>query len=414
MNVRKLKSIDLFAGCGGLMDGFEQSGHYETIAAVEWEKAPCHNLRERLRTKWGYANADEMVMRFDIQRTDELFEGWNDSDYGTAHGLDPLISAAGGLDVIIGGPPCQAYSIAGRVRDENGMKNDYRNYLFESYLKVVQRYQPKAFIFENVPGILSAQPGDRPIIDIIKESFEATGYYVLPDLRKAIIDFTDYGVPQNRSRIIIFGVRVETYGEENCKEMVRRFYEEYLPKHKVLKKVTVRDAISDLPKLYPSASDLKFEGKRTAHTLPEPFVDNHVARWQSQRDIDVFRLLTTDIETGRNEYTSITALKELYTKVTGKTSNVHKYHVLRWDEPSNLIPAHLYKDGLRHIHPDSKQLRTITVREAARLQTFADDYKFFGSATDTYKMIGNAVPPLFAKCCAIALWELLGDYERGQ
>ena len=97
--------------------------------------------------------------------------------------------------------------------------------------------------------------------------------------------------------------------------------------------------------------------------------------------------------------------------MTGKTSNVHKYHVLRWDEPSNLIPAHLYKDGLRHIHPDSKQQRTLTVREAARLQTFADDYVFEGSNMDLYKMIGNAVPPLFAKCCARAVNDILCRYE---
>ena len=86
---------------------------------------------------------------------------------------------------------------------------------------------------------------------------------------------------------------------------------------------------------------------------------------------------------------------------------VHKYHVLRWDKPSNLIPAHLYKDGLRHIHPDSTQARTITVREAARLQTFADDYVFIGSQMDQFKMIGNAVPPLFSKKLAQAIYELL-------
>ena len=90
-------------------------------------------------------------------------------------------------------------------------------------------------------------------------------------------------------------------------------------------------------------------------------------------------------------------------------SNVHKYHVIRWDEPSNLIPAHLYKDGLRHIHPDSKQLRTITVREAARLQTFDDDYVFEGSNVETYKMIGNAVPPIMANhLAAICLGFLRG------
>ena len=409
---KKIKSIDLFAGCGGLCDGFEQSGHYQTLACVEWEKAPCQNLRARLKNKWGYLDADSRVLQFDIQRTDELFAGWNDEKYGQSEGLDSLIGEGNGIDVIIGGPPCQAYSIAGRVRDEHGMKNDYRNYLFESYLKVVDYYKPKAFVFENVPGILSACPGagERHIIDIIKEKFSEHGYQLLDDLSKAVLDFTEFGVPQNRDRIIILGLRKDFFGEDESKRLVKEFYSVYLQKYKVAKKKTVRDAIGDLPKLFPSAEDIKYEGKRTAHTLPNPFVANHVARWQSQRDKEVFKLLTTDIESGRNEYVSIESLKALYTKITGKVSNVHKYHVLRWDEPSNLIPAHLYKDGLRHIHPDSHQLRTITVREAARLQTFADDYIFYGSAGDCYKMIGNAVPPTFAKCCANAVFELLEPY----
>ena len=409
---KKIKSIDLFAGCGGLMDGFEQSGYYETIAAVEWEKAPCRNLKKRLKEKWKYKDAEQRVLRFDIQRTEDMFLGWeDDSDYGSSVGLDNLINAAGGIDVIIGGPPCQAYSIAGRVRDENGMRDDYRNYLFESYIKVLERYKPKAFIFENVPGILSAKPGDRNIIDVIKESFDEAGYCLLEDLKNAVIDFTEYGVPQNRKRIIIFGVSKEYFGD-NARELVSTFYKEALPKYKVKKKRTVLEAIGDLPKLYPVKEDIKINGTRTRHTLPEPEVANHIARWQSDRDVGIFKLLTEDIETGSNEYTSISALKELYTKTTGKESNVHKYHVIRWDEPSNLIPAHLYKDGLRHIHPDSKQQRTITVREAARLQTFPDDYIFDGSNMELYKMIGNAVPPEFAKCCAKAVYDVLEKYDK--
>lgn len=412
MKNKKIKSIDLFAGCGGLMDGFEQSGHYDTVAAVEWEKAPCRNLEKRLREKWKYNDADQRVLRFDIQRTDELFSGWDDdNDYGTSVGLDKLIEEANGIDVIIGGPPCQAYSIAGRVRDENGMRDDYRNYLFESYIKVLERYQPKAFIFENVPGILSAKPGDRNIIEIIQESFAEAGYCLLENLSEAIIDFTEYGVPQNRKRIIIFGVKKDYFGEK-AEAIVKQFYAEALPKYKSKKKKTVLEAIGDLPKLYPVEEDIKVNGTRTRHSLPNPNVPNHIARWQSDRDIGIFKLLTEDIESGRCEYTSIKALKQLYTDMTGKSSNVHKYHVIRWDEPSNLIPAHLYKDGLRHIHPDSSQQRTLTVREAARLQTFPDDYIFDGSNMELYKMIGNAVPPQFAKCCANAVYDILQQFDN--
>lgn len=410
---KRVNSIDLFAGCGGLMEGFEQSGHYKTIAAVEWEKAPCRNLQNRLKDKWKYKDAEQRVLRFDIQRTEELFLGWKeDPDYGSSEGLDKLINKVGGIDIIIGGPPCQAYSIAGRVRDENGMRNDYRNYLFESYIKVLNRYKPKVFIFENVPGMLSAKPGERNIIEIVKDSFNEAGYCILDDMKEAVIDFTEYGVPQNRKRIIIFGVRKEYFGDKS-EGIVKYFYRQALTKYKVKKKRTVHDAIGDLPKLYPVSEDIKINGVRTRHSLPESEVPNHIARWQSDRDVKIFKLLTEDIETGNNEYTSISALKKLYTDVTGKESNVHKYHVIRWDEPSNLIPAHLYKDGLRHIHPDSKQQRTITVREAARLQTFSDDYIFDGSNIELYKMIGNAVPPEFAKCCAKAVYDVLQQYDKG-
>ena len=118
-------------------------------------------------------------------------------------------------------------------------------------------------------------------------------------------------------------------------------------------------------------------------------------------------MLAEDIETGEKKYISAEALKKLYTQATGKKSNVHKYYVLRWNEQSNLIPAHLYKDGLRHIHPDSKQARSITVREAARLQGFPDDYIFIGTQAEQFKMIGNAVPPIFSKKLAEAIYELL-------
>ena len=247
-----------------------------------------------------------------------MFDGWNDEEYGNSDGLDNLVTKVNGIDVIVGGPPCQAYSIAGRVRDENGMKNDYRNYLFESYLKVVNRYKPKAFVFENVPGILSAKPSNRPIIEIIQESFDNAGYYLLPDLRNAVIDFTEYGVPQNRKRIIIFGLSKEYYEEDKCQDKVRRFYEDVLPSYKVEKKVTVAEAIGDLPKLYPLGQEIKYKGKRLSHSLPDPFVPNHIPRWHSKRDIGVFEILTKDIESGRNEYVTIQALKDLYTKVTGK------------------------------------------------------------------------------------------------
>lgn len=404
-----LNTIDLFVGCGGLSEGFEQSRKYKMIGAVEWEPSPVKELRNHLKNRWGIQDSEERVLQFDIQRTEELFNGWKDKKFGESKGLDALVGNRQ-LDVIIGGPPCQAYSVAGRIRDEHGMREDYRNYLFESYLKVVQHYKPRVFVFENVPGILSAKPGDGSvrIIDLIQKAFADAGYAVLPDLSNAIIDMTEYGVPQNRKRIIILGVSKEHYGDK-AEAMVEKFYSSYLPEYKKEKKATVRDAIGDLPKLRPLDEPISYLGRKLSHSVSDPLINGHISRFHNKRDIELFKFLEEDIASGRLKYTSAKSLKTLYTKLTGKTSNVHKYYVLRWDEPSNLIPAHLFKDGLRHIHPDPEQARTITVREAARLQTFPDNYYFNCSQTDAFKMIGNAVPPLFAKKVAYAIYHLIQE-----
>ena len=404
-----LNTIDLFVGCGGLSEGFEQSRKYKMIGAVEWEPSPVKELRNHLKNRWGIQDSEERVLQFDIQRTEELFNGWKDKKFGESKGLDALVGNRQ-LDVIIGGPPCQAYSVAGRIRDEHGMREDYRNYLFESYLKVVQHYKPRVFVFENVPGILSAKPGDGSvrIIDLIQKAFADAGYAVLPDLSNAIIDMTEYGVPQNRKRIIILGVSKEHYGDK-AEAMVEKFYSSYLPEYKIEKKATVRDAIGDLPKLRPLDEPISYFGRKLSHSVSDPLINGHISRFHNKRDIELFKFLEEDIASGRMKYTSAKSLKTLYTKLTGKTSNVHKYYVLRWDEPSNLIPAHLFKDGLRHIHPDPEQARTITVREAARLQTFPDNYYFNCSQTDAFKMIGNAVPPLFAKKVAYAIYHLIQE-----
>lgn len=403
----KYNIIDLFAGCGGLSDGFEKAGDYNLLAALEWEAAPAKNLANRLGYKWKYNDADEKVLVFDIQRTEELFKGWeNDPEFGTHNGLDTVIDN-NNIDVIIGGPPCQAYSVAGRVRDKEGMRNDYRNYLFESYMKIVKYYRPKAFIFENVQGMLSAKPGGIPVINLIKEQIEAAGYEIIDDLQQhALIDLTEYGVPQNRKRVIILGVNKSHY--KNPDKVLADFYDRILPGYKESKK-TVRNAIGDLPPFYPSKSEYKLGGRKYSHFPSGNNVSNHSPRFHSKRDIGIFHELAKDIEDETFKYISTEALKQLYTERTGKRSNVHKYYVLRWDEQSNTIPAHLYKDGLRHIHPDSKQSRSITVREAARLQTFDDDFEFISSNGDNYKMIGNAVPPIFSEKLAMAVKQIISD-----
>ncbi|MBC1405545.1 DNA cytosine methyltransferase [Listeria welshimeri] len=388
---KKLNNIELFAGVGGLLDGFEQTGNYNLLGAVEWLKPQVRTLINRLETKYGDQNATNKILNFDIQRTDELLKGWeNDDEFGTSKGLDNLVGN-NSVDVISGGPPCQAYSLAGRIRDTNGMKDDYRNFLFEAYIKIVAHYRPKVIVFENVEGILSAIPTGEKIIDLIRTSFNDIDYEIINDLRQhALIDLTEYGVPQKRKRVIIVGVRKDSSAiDYQC--LLRSFYNNILVSMKVSKKNTVKDALADLPPIYP----LKEQVAKKAYEN-NSCINGHYSRFHSKRDQGIFYELANDIEIGENKYSNADALIELYYERTGKKTNVHKYHVLRWDEPSNTIPAHLKKDGLRHIHPDPKQRRSITIREAARLQTFDDDFEFNEAMVANFEMIGNAVPPLFA------------------
>ncbi|MDF2943889.1 MAG: DNA-cytosine methyltransferase [Herbinix sp.] len=421
----KYKMIDLFAGCGGLEDGFLQSGKYEDIAAVEWLQPQINTLVNRLEKKWHIADAKERVMCFDIQREEELFLGWNiesaapkseilpsgkksrykTGPYGNGKGLDYYVNKANGIDIIIGGPPCQAYSVAGRVKDGNGMKDDYRNYLFEHYLSVVNRYKPKAFIFENVPGLLSAIPDGTPIIDLIRKGFGSIGYEIVDDIKKyAKINASDYGVPQHRERLIILGLRKDN--TKNSRELLHDFYSKILPKYKVKHKKTVGEAIGDLPAAYPLIDKPSPSG-RISYSKPDCKTTWHIARRHSIRDIEIYRLLAADIESGCNEYTNSKALSDLYEERVGAKSPIHRYHVLRKDEPSTTIISHLDRDGNRFIHFDPKQGRCITPREAARIQSFDDDFDFIGNQSDVYIMIGNAVPPVLAKCIAMAVSEVL-------
>ena len=406
--MQKYKFIDLFAGCGGLEDGFMQTGDYECISSVEWLKPQVDTLRHRLKNKYNILDADESVLHFDIQREDELFNGWsNDENFGSSLGLDHYVKKSNGVDLIIGGPPCQAYSIAGRVRDENGMRNDYRNYLFEHYLSVVKRYKPKVFVFENVPGILSAKPNDKKIIEIIEEEFKKSGYIISNKIQKyGVVDASKYGVPQRRKRVILLGVRKDLDSLDSIYDKIDDFYNVILPKYQQ-KEVTVGEAIDDLPKISPIWDEEKRTNKK-AYTYQEG-INWHIPRYHNLRDMDIYKMLAEDIETGEKKYTNAAAITEIYEQKVGSKSPIHRYHVLRKDEPSTTIIAHLYKDGNRFIHYDSSQARSITPREAARLQSFDDDFNFIGSQGSVYQMIGNAVPPKLALAIGKAVKEFLDN-----
>ena len=401
--MNKIKVLDLFAGCGGLTEGFLQTGKFDEVASVEWKEPQVKTLRNRLKTKWGITHSDSSVLLQDIQLEDELFNGTQ-----SQRGLDSLVAERNGIDMIIGGPPCQAYSIAGRVRDENGMKDDYRNFLFEHYLSIVDRYKPDVFVFENVPGLLSAKPTGTPVIDIITERFREKGYVITLNPKQAIVNAADFGVPQNRKRVIIIGCSTASFKNTNIQEALNAFYSEILPKQKIDKPITVEEAIGDLPKCIPLYDDGHHK-KRISHSTPDCDITWHTPRYNNLRDMDTFKILALDIETGRREYDS-KKIAQLYEEKIGSRSPIHRYHVLDPNLPSTTIIAHLYKDGNRFIHYDSTQARTITPREAARLQSFPDDFVFIGSQGNAYEMIGNAVPPRLAYAIAKSIIIFLKNF----
>ena len=400
MAKKKYTFIDLFAGCGGLSEGFLQTGKFEGLAHIEWETPMINTLRQRLVDKWNHSvdDAQKRVIKFDVQKTDELINGnWsaetkalyekeNHPDIVTK-GLKGLVGET--VDLIIGGPPCQAYSIAGRAQSPTGMKFDYRNYLFESFVKIVDEFKPKVFVFENVPGLLSACPGDIPVRLRIYEAFKAIGYDIRnpEDLKKSIFCAEDFDVPQKRNRIIIIGTRHET--DLNVED----FYNSLVSHKSSAPHKTVRDAIGNMPRLFPKDEIIRVGRNNISHEQRSgEHIDLHVPRYHGERDQ---RLFAEWLANNMNTF-SQQEKKDFYTRITGHTSNHIKYRNLEWDKPSPTIVAHLHKDGYMFIHPDIEQLRTITIREAALLQSFPMDYKFVASNPYCYKMIGNAVPCVLA------------------
>ena len=412
MAKKKYTFIDLFAGCGGLSEGFLQTGRFKALAHVEWEKPMVDTLRHRLINEWGESEdeANRNVILFDIQKTDELINGsWSeesDLQYGL-HNADEVktkglkgIVGKNHVDLVIGGPPCQAYSIHGRATDKNSMQNDYRNYLFESFCKVVDAFRPDLFVFENVGGLLSAKPGGIPVRKRIYDAFARIGYVIRTpeEMPMSLYDASDFYVPQHRPRVIILGIR------NNARLKLDDLYAAIDKEKRQKRKLTVRDALSQLPPLYPLSQPIK-EGRYTwSHEKnPNPEITQHEARNHGPRERAIFKEW---VENNMN-HISHQAMIDYYYEKTGHKTLYQKYKSLEWDKPSHTVVAHLSKDGYMFIHPDPEQQRSITIREAACLKTFPMNFQFLGSTPYNYKMIGNAVPVNFAKAIATALYRYL-------
>lgn len=411
MDNRKLNFIDLFAGAGGLSEGFIQAG-FNPVAHVEMNYAAAQTLETRAAyfylKKRGLLKWYRRYEKREITRK-ELFE--HVPSYVTKtiinaemstktlphifETVDEIMSdrEIANVDVIIGGPPCQAYSLVGRAQSSHmlvPMDKDPRNELYKLYTKFLDRYKPDMFVFENVAGITSARNGK--VFKELQDNLKKVGYKVESHLQNAV----DFGVLQNRRRMIIIGWKEEKeyYYPIFEKKRNNAFVLDLLQDLAVVKRGNENNNYS---LSYDKCSDyLKKSKIRTKNDV----VTHHVARYNNERDLKIYKMA---IEAYQNngEKISYDLLPEELKTHKNQTSFKDRFKVVEGNEHAcHTVLAHLAKDGHYFIHPDIKQCRSITVREAARIQTFPDNFYFEGSRGEQFKQIGNAVPPMMAKTIA--------------
>ncbi len=355
--------IDLFAGVGGFSNGFRKAG-YNVILANEIDQSIAESYSKN--------HPNTKMINDDIKN------------------LLPYVKGLKGkVDVIIGGPPCQGFSMAGaRIRTNKSSEflDDPRNYLFRHYFAIVQEVEPKFFVMENVPGMLSMSEGK--IIQEIERLFSdeknfMNGKYYL---YKKVLNASEYGVPQERNRLIIFGSKKKL----NFDELFNDVKKEMIESGEIVNH-TIEDAISDLNWL--ESGEGAFE---------QDYQNAPMSQYQKDRRKNCTKLFN-HIATNHNEK-AISRIKELQPggrrldlKEGKNIKSVHSgaYGRMRWNEQSKTIITRFDtpSSGV-YIHPERH--RTLTPREAARIQSFDDDFIFYGNKSSVIKQIGNAVPPLLS------------------
>lgn len=495
--------VDLFAGPGGLNEGFSSIGEevsqpvFKTVASFEMDvyahqTLVLRGLYRRLKRQgmvppsyYEYITGRTTWERFTstpgmAQLLKEVSAEVHQIELGpeTQNQTDSLIRAAlaGTLNdetgdwVLIGGPPCQAYSLVGRSRrtKDKDFEKDKKHFLYREYLRIIGEFAPSIFVMENVKGLLSSTNAGRKVFELILDDLTRLKGGLEYEIRSMVVesrtedlrpqDFViraeEYGVPQRRHRVILVGVR---------KDVARRSTIATLTPSRA---VSVRDAIQDLPKIRSGIAPVrnnnwdywldvrrrmharaKPSGAVTRKSTPElstgaPFLDSYVAptpmtayeNWILDPAIngvtlhEARRHMEKDLE--RYGYLALRAL-DLQRNPTlldlppelqpaheniGKddTPFVDRFRVQLWDAPGTTVVSHIAKDGHYYIHPDPEQMRSLTVREAARLQSFPDNYFFRGSRTQQYSQVGNAVPPLLARQIAEKIAQMLQPQVSSQ
>lgn len=479
--------IDVFAGPGGLNEGFssviDNDGRprFSTAASFEMDPWACETLRLRATVRSlrkihgqtpdvyvdllaGRIALPEFLSRPDVEaHAKEAAQEVVPLELGqaTRHLSDDIIRAklkAGRGDdwVLIGGPPCQAYSLAGRSRrvGDPTFKDDHKHILYREYLHIIAKFRPAVFVMENVKGMLSSQHEGGRIFERIKADLQTPRPGLHYEIRSLVVpldaselqpsDFIirseDHGIPQRRHRVILLGVRGDL-ASRSSDVLGRKPH------------VSVAQAIGDLPairsRLSPLSSDspsdwsgaraiaaaLAGEPSPARRDVPglggdwlpySPDLRGELGEWLVDPALDGVSLhearrhMAGDLQ--RYAYLSYLAGRGKFPKVMNLPNQLRPNHrnasrpdapfadrfrVQSWGSPSTTVVSHIAKDGHYYIHPDPLQMRSLTVREAARLQTFPDNYLFVGNRTQQYHQVGNAVPPLLARQIGAVVAHLL-------
>ncbi len=416
---KTINTIDLFAGAGGLSEGAYLAN--DLLQKSDFSVLWANDIDKRCGETFLFNHPDSSFRLGDIR---EVCEHECERELGQ------------GVDLIMGGPPCQGFSLVGTrlgtSKDLGRFIDDPRNNLYKEFVRFVDKFNPKFFIMENVPGLFSYKKG--LIKDQIIEDFSGVGYHV----KVRILNAVNYGVPQYRERVFFIGNRLgikervhptPTHWPAQFNGSMRDFLHTNMDlfdlkgpeflfydsekmegiRSSLKPYVTFNEAISDLPKIphrggaeemeyaTPPQNDYQIFMRRKSN-----LVHNHTTRFQNELDLKRYKALREGGIAG-----------ELPAELQPHFKNGQfkdKYRKLYSDRPSYTIVAHLYKDGNAFVHPDNSQNRSLSPREAARLQSFPDDFVFMGSRTDQFKQIGNAVPPLLARAILLRIGELLHKY----
>jgi DNA (cytosine-5)-methyltransferase 1 len=407
--------IDLFAGAGGLSEGFINAG-FKPVAHVEMDTAACFTLKTRavyheLKGTPG-AYIYESYLKGEITRSElyssvepNILRSVINSKIGGTNNkkifevIDDLRKGED-IDLIVGGPPCQAYSLMGRAALGERAESDKRNFLYREYAKFLRKYKPKLFVFENVPGLKTALNGRA--YKNIKTLYKKIGYTL--DDRK--LNAWDFGVVQERERLIIIGWRDD----------IEFAYPEF---EKVVNNYTAKDIFCDLPPLNHGEGSrvVKYGAANPSACVTQTgirngvdYVTQHVTRKHNERDRKIYRMAIEMATKGVRIKNNMIPVADRTQK--NVTDFLDRFKVV-YGKPHTMI-AHIAKDGHHFIYPDIKKARSISVREAARIQSFPDNYYFEGvkenqNRTAAFKQIGNAVPPLMAYRIAERIRDLLNE-----